>query len=866
MIKRGCHTAGVTLTELVISLAIIGIGILGTIAAINGIHRSIQTSKARTLAANLAQEKMQIIMQKTYYEILATTAPAYDTSSGQTIAYDPNYFPPETILEGSVWFTRLTDVQVVTDSTGSIQILPPDTPDTGMRQITIAVLWGAAGGSQKNVLTIQNIINNPDTVMSNCLGKGKVTDAVTTNAIPAALVDVAENIGWRSNTDSQGNYLIHLSPGTFDFVATAAGYYSQRFTLSVAPNSTVTQNFTLQPISSGTIQGLAWKTTHLVISQVVASTVTDNDYEYMELYNPTTYSIFIGTNSAMNSPSVVPTTWDQNNNATMHHMAYNNSWVSPYGYYIITNTGFPPGNATSCRTYNVFGSTRAPDACWWRYSYDGGSGPHALNLNNAGGFSLGDITSYTGNLSFNSANWPSGRIDSIAWSDNTAGFAAPSNAVEGTGMSSPNGIAAGEQYVRMSYPGSLSSGIGRAYDTDNNTFNFFDFPSLLYQPYNSSAIQNPIAGTPATGATVSVTDGLSASTNATLLGGAYPYAQFTVPGVATGTWTVYIDSSGTSAEIDNVAVTQNATTSIPNASTTPTWPAAGTYSSFLSTNGVVGTVSGNVTDIFGSVIIPAVNVKVGNTVTPVGPTGHYAVRLPTGTYDVTANPGNGNANYETQVQTNVAITLGDETANVNFQLAQGGYITGWVTRDGTNPLPGVTVIASDANGLEHDSEVSGSNGRFTLVNLTTGTYSVQPILDSKETANPLNANTTISQAGVTYWSSSFTIIGAMGTVTGAVTASGNPIQTGVLVVISTGSTTSPPVLNSAALTGAAYYADSSHEDGTYSVDVRGSSTTTYNVTAFYERLSGSTPIISTSSVSGVTVNAGQVTSGVNFAW
>ncbi len=51
-----------------------------------------------------------------------------------------------------------------------------------------------------------------------------------------------------------------------------------------------------------------------------------------------------------------------------------------------------------------------------------------------------------------------------------------------------------------------------------------------------------------------------------------PYAQFSVPGVATGTWIVFIDSGSTSAEIDTVTVVSNSTTSVPNA-VDDTWPA-----------------------------------------------------------------------------------------------------------------------------------------------------------------------------------------------------------------------------------------------------------------------------------------------------
>jgi len=46
------------------------------------------------------------------------------------------------------------------------------------------------------------------------------------------MVDAAENVGWRGSTDSSGNFVINLVPGTYNFQAGAAGYYS---TLAIGP-------------------------------------------------------------------------------------------------------------------------------------------------------------------------------------------------------------------------------------------------------------------------------------------------------------------------------------------------------------------------------------------------------------------------------------------------------------------------------------------------------------------------------------------------------------------------------------------------------------------------------------------------------
>ena len=43
-------------------------------------------------------------------------------------------------------FTRYTNIQVVQENSGVIQVLPPTTPDTGMRQISETVVWHTQDG------------------------------------------------------------------------------------------------------------------------------------------------------------------------------------------------------------------------------------------------------------------------------------------------------------------------------------------------------------------------------------------------------------------------------------------------------------------------------------------------------------------------------------------------------------------------------------------------------------------------------------------------------------------------------------------------------------------------------------------------
>jgi hypothetical protein len=170
----------------------------------------------------------------------------------------------------------------------------------------------------------------------------------------------------------------------------------------------------------------------------------------------------------------------------------------------------------------------------------------------------------------------------------------------------------------------------------------------------------------------------------------------------------------------------------------------------------------------------------------------------------TANPWllSGSVNFEI-----LGTSFGDATLYPQKLFARGFY-----THNNYNTLTNVGFAAFDANDVVKDQQVSATNGYFTLTNLATGTYRIEPVLDSGETASPTSISTTVT-AGALVNIGTFTITGTFGTIRGTVTDSSNPIRVGVLVVVTTKTVTALPTLSAATLTGASYYLTNSYEDG-----------------------------------------------------
>lgn len=836
-----------TLVELMIGVTVIGIISLGFAGVFTNISKSLFVSKSRTLATNLAQEQVQILKQKSFYKILVTTATDSIPDLTEVIPYDTGYYPPENITEGSISFTRYTYVQVANENSGALQYFGA-IQDTGMKAITVTVVWRQ--GPETKRIQLRSIVSNIDTTMSNAVFIGNVTNNSGGAAISGASVIIAENVGYQDLTNTLGAYKVNVSPGSYQMMALAPGFFPQYRAVSIAANQTNSQSFALNPMSSGTIKGSVWINDHLVISQIVGSTINAGGFcqEYVEIFNPSTYTWTMV--DLFGNPTVdlfiqrysdaFPITISMN---------YNTTTLDPGHYYLFANTN----------SITAVGVTRTADAV---FRNTNAGYPNIIPVSGGGGCGAGGDADSIGLARSSTGEW----LDIVGWDQNSSGH--QPRMMETEGIDQNIGLEDGEQFIRKSSTSGVTVGIGRAYDSGNNTVDFEAISSpMTYSPKNSSDIEPVVAGVPAVGAFITAIDGLSSVTNA-FSAGSPPVAVFELRSVATGTWSVFIASNNLYAEISSVTALSGLSTYIPNATTDPVWPLAGYYAQTLNAEATQGYIAGTVLNAFGAAISVTSPIKVrtatGET-TADGSTGKYFLSQDPGLCDVTANRGNENSLYVSQSSNAINVVLGQVKSNINFILYQGGRIKGFATRDGTNPLPGISVIATDSNNIVKDQQVSGSDGRFLLTDLSTGIYTVEPVLGSGEVSTPISSSVTVTIGG-TVQCSTFVITGTFGTIRGNVTETGFPIRSGVLLIASTATISTPPALDINTLSGTAYYMTNSYEDGTYALEVRGSTATSYNLAVYYPSLSGSTVVISSRSATGKMVPAGTSLTGVNFAF
>lgn len=852
---------GFTLVEIMVGLLIITIAFLSLGTIFTSISKSFLVNKTKTLATNLAQEKIESLKNLTYYRLLVTTGSTSDSNFSGMI-YDVGYYPEENLNVGGTQFWRRTYIEFVKQDGNELMAQPWTANDTGIKKITVYVVW-KENEDWKSV-EFRNLRNNPNRAELEYTFTGKITSGTTGNAIYNALVETQQNPSYFSRTDASGNYSFKVQPGTYTLRASATGYFtaiSSNYVVSSGQTGSSSQNFGLSLKAVGEATGYAYIFDHLVISQVVSSTdvAGSGEQEWVELFNPTTYNILIASRvSAASDFNVffVTVTWIDNNDAepssgnnakyfvgmpgiigsvftafrsSSSHWTANSSTISiPSNHYFLIANQSTITFATSSGN-----AQRIADAY-----YSG----NRIDNTGAGGIRI------TGSMG-KSYNGRSDWLDGVAWRS-TSGDNSPTLAREGAGydLSSFVGLTAGGILFRAAFKSNdsydatvltadrrnTSPFAGNSFDRNSNGTSYDSGSDWIRTAatsfYNtSSGVVNadfsavPYSGAPAAGASVTSNDGLSA------MSFAQSYGSFTVVNMATGSWTITISSGNYTRDVSFVNITPSISTGIPNASTDPAWQFSALSPSWgniaLTTITIYGYVSGTVKDILnqglGGVTVSASG---ADSVTTDSQGVYRLSVIPSGSaISVIANK----SGYSTEIVTDISVSLGVNVSAVNFALVSAGSVKGFVTTNGSpsGALPGIPVVAYDLSSTTvYGSAITGTDGTFTIPSIQTGTYNIVPQLETGESSSPSLSQVTVTNASTGTWSSTFTVSNAFGNINGAVTNSGSPITVGVLVVASTSSITSqnPPDIDASVRSGGAvYYSVSSDSLGNYSLSLRG---------------------------------------------
>jgi hypothetical protein len=837
-----------TLVELLVAISIISIGMLGFTGSFRFITHSIRDSRAKSLALSLAQEKVENLKNTPYHKLqISTQVVTYTNVTPNQICDEVNY-PPETIRVGGITYTRCVYVSLTRVNDHVVDELSALYPDSGLKWVEVVVMWDQRGTTKR--LNLNNLHENPNVQPLNATVKGVVRDAAG-NAIPNAVVTVLDKADWEDATDSAGSYLFQVNEGSYFIRASSAGYHDLVYSsVTIAEADILTTNFFLTPIATGTVSGNVFFSSHLVISQIVWGTATvvgDNaaqTVEYFTLFNPTTYPVDIGTLAV--SPKISVDYTDEDGAVDSKTNAQFN-WTY-HSTHVASNKSFLFASATH---FYVAGRWVDADASY------GTLHQNYLTENEAGALRVTRAVD-------------SAVLDTVGWndSDNTAPL------YEGSPLANPtcgtgDGMQTGNMAIRYSSPTTIGDGYyGWAYDSGSNSVDFAGphvlcpyetFPVLPQYPYSTrDSTQTVIGGVPAVGALVTANDLIGGSTTAYRVlatseyGQAQPYARFALTGVSTGTWTVLVATGQSYVEVTGVVVPNLGAVAIPNSVTAPAWSASNVYVVRTTQPAVGGYVNGLVRNANGAVL-PGISILAGGTPVTTSSNGRYFAAVATGSISVVINANYANASYQESVQL-VDMDVG-ELLTVSADLSERGVVMGYVTSDGNSVLPNIQVTAS-RSGQQFGAATSDSSGNFYFRNLTTGTYKIEPTLDPLEIWSP-SSYTAVAVAGETVHVGTFVITGAQSMVTGSVRLNGELVTTGALILISTGviAATPPAIVASSAAAQTVIYSGSSKADGTYEIEVRGSTTTTYRVSAFVPVISGNAVTISTKTYSGVVVTS-----------
>lgn len=836
-IRERARPRGLSLVELMVISVIASLVALTIIQSFSGITKGILGTRFKTLATQLANEKMQSLKGIPYYRLRVTsvaTTPSGLGSFTPTVLSDDSNYPPTVTVLGGTSFTVYTVVQRVQKAANEdLSLVAWNVPDTGVKQITVTVAWTERNAMHR--VQLVNLRENFNRLSAYGQFSGRVLP-VANVPVPNPIVELTEDPSFRTMGDASGNYKLEAPVGTYTLRAYQRGYFPQSIASNTITSSATTKtvNFnSIIPMSSGTVSGSVWHNDHLVISRVCGDILVGaTTQEYVEIFNPTTWTWTVDGQIGLAFQG------DVAQSAISIDYTVGGANIAPGGFYLFASH--------SPLIINGVGIT--PDAVWEKAV----GGPNDTNANFpsfTAGTSNFDIfnlpvhpASGMGSVTLYRIGGAASPIDRVGWQ--TSFFFNP-----GTFETSPipdGGTASNKIYYRKISPsGGFSSTVGPAYDSGNNSLDWGVDPGLPHTLPRNTATAAPfpiISGVPSNGARVFANDGLSLLVIASTGPWSPPEAKFTLPNIATGTWTVsastgiyYVGFSTT--VIANAIISTSVVANTPNP---------------------YGFMSG--TTRTPTQLIPNITVQPGNGYSDAS--GFFRVALPIGTQTVNGNPSKENPSFK-EASTTFLVKSGVETVTP-LMLNELGVISGLVSVDGSTPLPGIPVRVTNPFGNLQDMAPTDGDGMFRLNVTGADTYTVQVVTSGGETVSPATLSAVVSESNTRVFVGTFTVTSSLRALAGSVNAQGNRITTGVYIIASTTTVpVDPPTLDQSFRTaGAAYSSGLSNTDGSYSLSLAPG---TYNVAAWYTNFNGDTPTVTRKDYSNIVVTANTNTT-LDMSW
>ncbi len=262
--QKSKNFKGFSLVEILFVVAFISIAFLAMIRGYLGIGEGLLISKNKTTAINFAKEKIDVLKSIDYNHLYVTTDDDWNEGEGD----DNTYYRPETYTVGGKDFTRYVAIRKVRDSGGSLEDMSEDDTSEGLKRIRVTVRWTEKGVTKEKIL--YNLKEDPDRVPLNGTIEGRV---VSDMAVPltGAMVYVVENQNWDATTDTNGEFEIKTSTGSWNLRATYARYFpaeSGPYTVSEG-ESTPAGDIELTKMGMGSVYGLVKTTDNVYIEGAI---------------------------------------------------------------------------------------------------------------------------------------------------------------------------------------------------------------------------------------------------------------------------------------------------------------------------------------------------------------------------------------------------------------------------------------------------------------------------------------------------------------------------------------------------------------------------------------------------------------------